>query len=182
MTRRTRAPLVGGAAVTGLVGVLAAHALGGSSATVGLAPATSGAAPASGASPTSSGATTSTSSPAASSTTSPPATTGTGSSTTTTTPAASGARSATGALEQYGYGEIEVRVTTEGGKITDVTVVELRTAESFSANLAAEALPTLRNEVLADQSAHISTVSGATYTSDAYASSVQAALDSLGIA
>jgi uncharacterized protein with FMN-binding domain len=35
----------------------------------------------------------------------------------------------------------------------------------------------LRNEVLAAQSANINAVSGATYTSQAYALSVQAALD-----
>jgi uncharacterized protein with FMN-binding domain len=39
----------------------------------------------------------------------------------------------------------------------------------------------LRREVLAAQSAHINGVSGATYTSEAYAYSVQAALDRLHV-
>jgi uncharacterized protein with FMN-binding domain len=43
--------------------------------------------------------------------------------------------------------------------------------------LANRAIPVLRNEVLSAQSARIQAVSGATYTSEAYAQSVQAALD-----
>ena len=38
----------------------------------------------------------------------------------------------------------------------------------------------LRQEVVAAQSAHVSNVSGATYTSQAYLSSVQSALDQAG--
>jgi uncharacterized protein with FMN-binding domain len=39
----------------------------------------------------------------------------------------------------------------------------------------------LRNEILSAQSAHINAISGATYTSEAYAYSVQSALDALGV-
>jgi uncharacterized protein with FMN-binding domain len=53
----------------------------------------------------------------------------------------------------------------------------LKTAEQFSQQLAVQAIPVLRNEVLSAQSARIQAVSGATYTSEAYAQSVQAALD-----
>jgi uncharacterized protein with FMN-binding domain len=42
-------------------------------------------------------------------------------------------------------------------------------------------IPLLRNEILSAQSARISGISGATYTSEAYAYSVQAALDTLGV-
>ena len=63
------------------------------------------------------------------------------------------------------------------GRITGVSVPVLKTAEQFSQQLAAQVIPTLRNEVLAAQSARIQAVSGATYTSEAYAQSVQAALD-----
>lgn len=90
-------------------------------------------------------------------------------------PAVSGA--ATGTLEQYGYGELAARVTVASGHITAVTVPELRTAEQYSQQLAQQVIPMLRKEVLAVQSAHIQAVSGATYTSEAYAASVQAALD-----
>ena len=77
----------------------------------------------------------------------------------------------------YGYGELATRVTISHGRITGVSVPVLKTAEQFSQQLAAQAIPVLRNEVLSAQSARIQAVSGATYTSEAYARSVQAALD-----
>jgi uncharacterized protein with FMN-binding domain len=93
------------------------------------------------------------------------------------TGAAAAAGSALGAMEQYGYGELSARVTVSGGRITDVSVPVLKTAEQYSQQLASQVIPMLRSEVLAAQSAHINAVSGATYTSQAYALSVQAALD-----
>jgi uncharacterized protein with FMN-binding domain len=42
-------------------------------------------------------------------------------------------------------------------------------------------LPMLRAQVLSSHSASISAVSGATYTSQAYAASLQSALDKLGV-
>jgi uncharacterized protein with FMN-binding domain len=92
---------------------------------------------------------------------------------------AGGGRTVTGALERYGYGELAVRVTASGNHITSVTVPTLRTAEPYSEQLALRAIPTLRSEVLAGQNASINGVSGATYTSQAYAQSLQAALDKL---
>jgi uncharacterized protein with FMN-binding domain len=94
------------------------------------------------------------------------------------TPGASATR-ATGTLEQYGYGELSVRVTMAGGKITDVSVAKLQTADTYSQQLASYVIPILRREVLAAQSARINGLSGATYTSEAYAYSVQSALDKL---
>jgi uncharacterized protein with FMN-binding domain len=47
--------------------------------------------------------------------------------------------------------------------------------------ISAAAGPQLRNEALQVQSANINTVSGATYTSDGYAQSLQSALDRAGI-
>jgi uncharacterized protein with FMN-binding domain len=82
-----------------------------------------------------------------------------------------------GALENYGYGELSARVSISGGRITGITVPVLRTAEQYSQQLAAQVIPTLRSEVLQAQGARINAVSGATYTSQAYAVSVQAALD-----
>lgn len=95
------------------------------------------------------------------------------------TPAAGAAVTGTtlGATENYGYGELAARVSISGGRITDIAVPVLRAAEQYSQQLAAQVIPTLRSEVLAAQSARINAVSGATYTSQAYALSVQAALD-----
>jgi FMN-binding domain len=94
-------------------------------------------------------------------------------------PAAGRAQSAIGPVTQYGYGELDVRVTVSGSRITDVTVPVLRVAEPYSQQLAVQVIPMLKSEVLAAGSAQINGVSGATYTSQAYATSLQAALDKL---
>jgi uncharacterized protein with FMN-binding domain len=97
-------------------------------------------------------------------------------------PGGSGAaRKATGTVEQYGYGELSVTVTVRGTQITDVSVPLLRTAEPYSQQLAQQVIPMLRSEVLAAHSAQIHGVSGATYTSAAYAQSIQSALDKLHV-
>jgi uncharacterized protein with FMN-binding domain len=100
----------------------------------------------------------------------------------TAQPGSSGAmRKATGTVEQYGYGELSVTVTVRGSQITDVSVPLLRTAEPYSQQLAQQVIPMLRSEVLAVHSAQIHGVSGATYTSAAYAQSIQSALDKLHV-
>jgi uncharacterized protein with FMN-binding domain len=91
------------------------------------------------------------------------------------------ARSATGAVVQYGYGELSVAVTVHGNQITAVSVPLLRTAEPYSQQLAQQVIPMLRSEVLAVHSLQIHGVSGATYTSEAYARSIQSALDKLHV-
>ncbi|HLN06376.1 MAG TPA: FMN-binding protein [Acidimicrobiales bacterium] len=96
------------------------------------------------------------------------------------TPLTGAATTALGNSEQYGYGVLAVRVTVRGGHITNVSVANLQTAEQYSQLLAQQVIPVLRNEVLSAQSAHINAISGATYTSEAYAYSVQSALDRLG--
>ncbi len=88
-------------------------------------------------------------------------------------------RRVTGVVEQYGYGELAVTVTLRGNEITGVSVPLLRTAEPYSQQLAVQVLPMLKHEVLAAHSTRIQAVSGATYTSQAYADSIQSALDKL---
>jgi uncharacterized protein with FMN-binding domain len=88
-------------------------------------------------------------------------------------------RRLTGVVEQYGYGELAVTVTLRGNEITGVSVPVLRTAEPYSQQLAEQVLPMLKSEVLAAHGARIQAVSGATYTSQAYADSIQSALDKL---
>ncbi len=89
------------------------------------------------------------------------------------------AASATGVNEQYGYGVLSVRATVSGSRITDVQVVNLQTVDSYSQQLADQVIPYLRRQVLSMQTARIDGVSGATYTSEAYAYSLQSALDKL---
>ncbi len=104
-----------------------------------------------------------------------------GPSTTPTTGSPSGTRTATGPAENYGYGTMSVAVTVRGRQIVGVSIASLATAESYSQMLAQQTIPMLKNEVLSAQSSQVSTVSGATYTSEAYLMSLQAALNSLGV-
>lgn len=91
------------------------------------------------------------------------------------------ARTAVGTVVQYGYGELSVKVTVRGSQITAVSVPLLRTAEPYSQQLAQQVIPMLKSEVLTAHSAQIHGVSGATYTSEAYAQSIQSALDKLHV-
>jgi uncharacterized protein with FMN-binding domain len=96
-------------------------------------------------------------------------------------PAAAGgaAHSATGATEQFGYGKLAVKITVNGSRIVNVTVPVLQTLDPTSQQLSVQAIPVLRSQVLAADGARIDGVSGATFTSHAYATSLQAALDKL---
>ncbi len=110
---------------------------------------------------------------------------GSGTSTTSGPPlapgASSGPREVTGPVIAYGYGQLAVKVAVNGQKITSVSVTGLQTAEQYSQSLAQQVLPTLRSEVLQAQNAHIQLVSGATYTSEAFAMSLQHALTQAGV-
>jgi uncharacterized protein with FMN-binding domain len=82
-----------------------------------------------------------------------------------------------GSTVQTRYGSVQVRVTIQAGKITEITPLQLTDAERKSAQISSRAAPVLRSEVLQAQSANVQTVGGATITSDAYLTSLQAALD-----
>jgi len=75
------------------------------------------------------------------------------------------------------FGPIQVQVTLQSGKIVDVVELQVPNDRRRSIAINNAAGPILREEVLQAQSANIDTVSGATVTSDAYAQSLQAALD-----
>jgi len=83
----------------------------------------------------------------------------------------------TGPVVQTRFGPVQVQVTIAGGKITDITALQLPSDRQRSAEISGIAGPMLQSEALAAQSAQIDLISGATYTSDAYAQSLQAALD-----
>ncbi|MEV7809816.1 FMN-binding protein [Streptomyces flaveolus] len=94
---------------------------------------------------------------------------------------ASGTRTATGDTAQTRWGPVQVRVTVRDGRLTDVTAVAYPQDNPRDQEINSYALPQLRREALAAQSAEIDTVSGATYTSDGYRQSLQSALDSAGL-
>ncbi|MFF0222352.1 FMN-binding protein [Streptomyces sp. NPDC004629] len=103
-----------------------------------------------------------------------------GASASATAPAA-GSKTVTGDTAQTRWGPVQVRVTVRGGRLTDATAVVYPQDNPRDRQLSAYALPQLRREALAAQSAQIDTVSGATYTSDGYRQSLQSALDSAGL-
>ncbi len=176
-----RAPIVIGATIAGLAGVLTFHtrsaslALGslpGASATRGSSPSTSVAgAP-----------------PSASSTTPSPGTSpaGTGpagtSPTTTPTTAPATTRTATGDTVDYTYGSLSVSVTASGSRITKVGIASLNDGGSFrSQSIDQQSIPILEQQALQAQSANIQGVSGASYTSAGFENSLQSALGKLGL-
>ncbi|MCA4135550.1 FMN-binding protein [Arthrobacter sp. M4] len=75
------------------------------------------------------------------------------------------------------FGSVQVQVTVKAGTITDVTALKLTDDDRKSVQISNRAAPLLRSEVLAAQSADVQTISGATVTSEAYLTSLQAALD-----
>ena len=90
------------------------------------------------------------------------------------------AGTATGAVSQNQYGSVQVKVTVAGGKITQVAAVQLPQGDPKSAQISQYAAPQLQSEAVAAQSAQIDGVSGASYTSQGYATSLQSALDKIG--
>lgn len=98
----------------------------------------------------------------------------------TTTPAAGADRVVDGPVEENRYGPVQVRVTLSGNRIVDIQALELPSDRSRSYQISQTAGPILRQEALAAQNAQIHTVSGATYTSNGYRQSLQAALDQAG--
>lgn len=110
------------------------------------------------------------------------ATTDTSSQAATTAPAASGPADGTydGSVVNTRYGPQQVQVVISGGKISDVVVLQTQTGDRKSLQISSRANPILREEVLSAQSAKVSNVSGATYTSQSYMQSLQSALDAAG--
>lgn len=86
-------------------------------------------------------------------------------------------RTVTGGVAQTPYGPVQVRVSERSGHITDVSAVRLPSGNPNSVQIAQYATPILRQEAIRRDSAHIDVVSGATYTSEGYAQSLQSALD-----
>jgi uncharacterized protein with FMN-binding domain len=83
-----------------------------------------------------------------------------------------------GTVAQTRWGPVQVQVHIGGGRITDVTALQVPSGNRRDAEINAYAVPQLRTEALAAQSAQIDVVSGATVTSEGYMESLQAALDS----
>lgn len=84
---------------------------------------------------------------------------------------------ATGSVAQTRWGPVQVKITVSAGKITDVSAVQVPDGNRRDQEINDYAVPILRQEALAAQSAEIDSVSGATVTSDGYRESLQSAID-----
>ena len=105
-------------------------------------------------------------------------TTGTNNSNTATTSGSTSYKDGTytGTTVQHQYGAVTVTVTISGGKITNVTAQADSAGNGRSASIDSRAVPIMKSEVLAANSGNVQTVSGATYTTTAYITSLQSAL------
>lgn len=108
-----------------------------------------------------------------------PATSGTAA-TTSSQSAASG--TFTGSAAETRYGPVQVKVTVTNGKITSVQAIEYPTDRPRDVEINSYAVPVLDKEAVAANSAKIDSVSGATYTSTGFKTSLQSALNQAGIA
>jgi uncharacterized protein with FMN-binding domain len=105
----------------------------------------------------------------------------TGSTGSADTSAQAGTRVVDGPVVDTRYGPVQVEVTLDGSTITAIAAIQLPGGDRRSEQISNRAEPTLQSEALQAQSANIDGVSGATYTSEGYARSLQAALDDAGI-
>ncbi len=112
--------------------------------------------------------------PSSAATTTPTRTATPAPSTAAGTPAPNG--TFTGGVVRTVYGDVQVRISISGQKLTDVQALTLPTDRARSAAISQYSAPILRGEAIQAQSARIDIISGATYTSIAYSRSLQSAL------
>ncbi|MGB3375407.1 MAG: FMN-binding protein [Microbacterium sp.] len=83
----------------------------------------------------------------------------------------------TGASVDTPYGPVKVQITVAGGGISDVQVVDYPQSSGRDQQINQFAIPQLVSETLSAQTSRIDMVSGATYTSTGYRTSLQSAID-----
>jgi uncharacterized protein with FMN-binding domain len=110
-----------------------------------------------------------------------PGTTATTGGTTGGTATGSGPTTVPGDAAQTRYGPVQVQVSVSGGRITAVDVLQYPDSSGKDQRINSQAIPQLVDETLSAQSSRIDMVSGATYTSEGYVTSLQSALDRAGL-
>lgn len=86
----------------------------------------------------------------------------------------------TGSDENAYYGRVQVQVTVTNHLIASVKVLDYPQDRRTSRYINSQALPQLKQEVIAADSSNIDTISGATLTSEAYIRSLDTALQQAG--
>ncbi len=74
------------------------------------------------------------------------------------------------------YGNVQVQVVIQNGKIANVTFLDYPHDRRTSQMINNQAMPWLTQEAIQAQSANVNLISGATLTSEGFANSLQAAL------
>lgn len=82
----------------------------------------------------------------------------------------------TGSVADAGYGYVQVVAIISGGKISDVQFLDYPQDVQKSLQKSMYAMPTLISEAIAIQDSNVDTVSGASFTSQAYRESLASAL------
>jgi uncharacterized protein with FMN-binding domain len=75
------------------------------------------------------------------------------------------------------FGPVQVQLHIRGGRIISAKAIDYPQGSGTDQQINSYAIPILQQEAVAAQSARIDTISGATYTSDGYVRSLQAALN-----
>jgi uncharacterized protein with FMN-binding domain len=112
-------------------------------------------------------------------TTSPPPATSSGG-TSSTAPKTS-TKTVTGSMVTNQYSRLQVSLQIKNGRISHVGFTTFTANDSKSMGIDQQAVPILIQETISAQSAQIQGVSGATYTTNAYEQSLQAAIDKAGL-
>jgi len=86
-------------------------------------------------------------------------------------------KTVTGQTVQTRWGPVQVQLIVAGSKVTAVNVLQAPSGNSRDVQINNSAVPVLKQETLQAQGAGIDSVSGATYTSQGYITSLQSALD-----
>lgn len=83
----------------------------------------------------------------------------------------------TGIVVDAFYGNVQVKATISGGRITDITFLDYPHDRRTSQEINSQAMPILKSEAIQIQTANVDIVSGATATSQAFVESLQSALN-----
>ena len=79
------------------------------------------------------------------------------------------------------WAPVQVEITVADGKVTNVSTLQYPSGDRKSMNISNQVLPWLQQEALRAQSANITGISGATYTSTGFITSLASALQKAGI-
>lgn len=82
----------------------------------------------------------------------------------------------TGTVADAYYGNVQVAATISGGKIVSINFLQYPNSHSTSVAINQQAIPYLQQEAIQAQNPNVQIISGATFTSQAFQQSLQAAL------